>query len=131
MNIHSWQVFTWPTVRAKVPDLIHALQSFRHLGTSLQLDASNPELCSGSTVWGCDVNGKQLGIAWEWVAVKPRVVAMGDPMTLLANLELVDDDEERLPDNQRLLRLHQVIFALPWQHCVHDARWPEAQRLAA
>ena len=131
MTIHSWQVFTWPTVRAKVPELINAARSFRHLGTSLQLDASNPELCSGSTVWGADVNGKRVGIAWEWVAVKPRVVALGDPMMLLANLDLVNDLGDALPDSQRLLRLHQVIFCLPWQNAVHAARWPEMERLAA
>ena len=131
MNIHSWQVFTWPTVRAKVPELINAARSFRHLGTSLQLDASNPELCSGSTVWGVDINGNRLGIAWEWVAVRPRVVAMGDPMMLLANLDLVDAGDDTLPDSRRLLRLHQVIFGLPWQSAVHAARWPELQRMAA
>ncbi len=131
MTIHSWQVFTWPTVRAKVPELINAARSFRHLGTSLQLDASNSELCSGSTVWGVDVNGKRLGIAWEWVAVKPRVVALGDPMMLLANLDLVNDRGDALPDSQRLLQLHQIIFCLPWQHDVHAACWPETQRLAA
>ena len=131
MNVHSWQVFTWPTVRAKVPELINVARSFRHLGTSLQLDANSPELCSGSTVWGADVNGKRVGIAWEWVAVRPRVVAMGDPMMLLANLDLVNNHGDALPDSQRLLRLHQVIFCLPWQHAVHTARWPEMQRLAA
>ena len=131
MNIHSWQVFTWPTVRAKVPELINAARSFRHLGTSLQLDANDPELCSGSTVWAVDINGNRLGIAWEWVAVRPRVVAMGDPMMLLANLDLVDAADESLPDSQRLLRLHQVIFGLPWQNAVHAARWPEMQRMAA
>lgn len=131
MSIHSWQVFTWPTVRAKVPDLTNAARAFRHLGTSLQLDADNPELCSGSTVWGADVNGKRLGIAWEWVAVRPRVVVMGDPMMLLANLDLVDEEDDPLPDSQRLLKLHHVIFCLPWQNAVHAARWPEMQRMAA
>ncbi len=130
MHTQSWQVFTWPKVRAKVPELIHASQQFRHLGTSLQLDSSDPQLCSGSTVWGCDVKGARVGLAWEWVAIRPQVVALGDPMTLLANIDLFDDDDELLQDSQRLLKLHQVIFSLPWQRYVNAAR-SEPMRLAA
>lgn len=131
MYISSWQVFTWPKVRFRAPELIDSANLFRSLGTSLELDTTNSNLCSGTTVWGCEFSGRRVGIAWEWVAIKPRVVVLGDPMTLLANVDLVDEDGELLLDSQRLLLLHQIIFALPWQQDVQAARWPEQHRMAA
>ncbi len=52
-------------------------------------------------------------------------------MILLSNLELIDLDGQALPESRRLLKLHEVIFALPWQQHVRDARWPQPQLLAA
>ncbi len=122
MGIQSWQVITWPTVTATADELLQAVKQFRHFGTSLQLESDASVLCSGSTVWGCEFSGKRLGLAWEWVEVRPKVIAMQDPMTLLSNVD-VTDGSTVLENSGRLLKLHEVIFALPWQHHVNSARW--------
>jgi len=131
MFFHGWQVFTFPKVRVTSDQLIQAAPKFEPWGTSEELGASACDVPRGSTVWGCNIRGAAVGIAWEWVAVRPRVVAMGDPMTLHANLDLVSGEGVPLADGARLLKLHELIFALPWQSYVREARWPVELRLAA
>lgn len=131
MSIQGWQVITWPTVEAKSRELLRAIPRFKHLGTSLQIGTGSNDHCTGSTVWGCDYMGKQVGLAWEWVEVRPRVVAMGDPMVLLSNVELHDAQDEPMEIGPRLLALHQIIYGLPWQKLVVDARWHAGEQLLA
>ena len=123
MSIQGWQVIMWQRVGMKPKDLFRLIPRFRHLGTSLQLGEVSEGHCVGSTVWGCDYMGKQLGLTWEWIEVKPRVVALGDPMVLLSNVELMSDEEDAVEQGDRLLALHRVIYALPWQKQVVAKRW--------
>lgn len=138
MFVHSWQVFTLPKFRIQFDNLLGSCPKFAHWGTSEAISAAGPGAASanaaavfGSTVWGCQVEGSPVCIAWEWIEVRPRVIAMGDPMTLFANLDLIGADGQPIDDSQRLLRLHELIFALPWQSYVRQVRWPVEQRLAA
>lgn len=138
MFVHSWQVFTLPKFRIQFEKLLGSCPKFEHWGTSEAISAAVPGPSSanaaancGSTVWGSLVDGSPVCVAWEWIAVRPGVIAMGDPMTLFANLDLIGSDGQPLDDSQRLLKLHELIFALPWQSYVRQARWPVEQRLAA
>ncbi len=133
MVIPSWHVVTWPKVVAGVDDWRSWAERFRHLGTSVEADDDVPGLHRGQSVWGLDVDGRRVGVAWEWREVRTNVVAMDDPMVVLANVELHDGDGRCLQDGQRLLALHELIHDLPWQDEVSLARSRQATglRLAA
>lgn len=122
MVIPSWHVVTWPKVVAEVDDWRTWAEKFRHLGTSVEPDDDVPGLHRGQAVWGLDLGGRRVGVAWEWREVRANVVAMDDPMVVLANVELHDGAGRCLHDGQRLLALHELIHDLPWQDEVSLAR---------
>jgi hypothetical protein len=133
MVIPSWHVVTWPKVVAGVNDWRSWAERFRHLGTSVEDDDDEPGMHRGQAVWGLDVGGRRVGVAWEWREVRSNVVAIDDPMVVLANVELHDDAGQCLREGQRLLALHELIHELPWQDQVSLARSRHAgpMRLAA
>ena len=131
MAIPSWHIVTWPKVVTGVSDWRSMAHRFRHLGTSVEIDDHMPGLHRGQAVWGLDVDGRRVGVAWEWREVRANVVAMDDPMVVLANVELHDGAGLCLPDGQRLLALHALIHELPWQDEVSLARSRQSLRLAA
>jgi hypothetical protein len=135
MVIPSWHVVTWPKVIAGVNDWRSWAGRFRHLGTSVEADDDMPGLHRGQALWGAELSAGRIGIAWEWREVRANVVAMDDPMVVLANVELQDDQGRSLHDGPRLLALHGLIHELPWQDEVSLARQrgapPAPLRLAA
>jgi hypothetical protein len=131
MAIPSWHIVTWPTVVAKLDDWRSWGQRFRPLGTSVVHDDEQPGLQRGQAVWGLDVYGRSIGLAWEWREVRANVIAMDDPMVVVANVELLDRSGHHLHDGPRLLALHGLIHDLPWQDEVRRARGRRMLPLAA
>ena len=109
----------WPTVLWQAS---HAPQlHLTHLGTRVLSFGDDPCLCTGQTLWGDENEARAAGVAWDWVRLQPGVVAMCDPLGLVTNLKLLDDDGEALSHLQAALRLHQLVHALPWQNEVQRA----------
>lgn len=46
---------------------------------------------------------------------------MADPLGLVTNLKLLDDEGEALTTVEVAVRLHQLVHALPWQNEVQRA----------
>jgi hypothetical protein len=46
---------------------------------------------------------------------------MSDPLGLITNLKLLDDQGEALTNVEAAVRLHQLVHALPWQSEVQRA----------
>ena len=46
---------------------------------------------------------------------------MADPLGLVTNLKLLDDEGEALTNVEVAVRLHQLVHALPWQDEVERA----------
>ena len=115
----AWIVCAWP------PLLWQASQAPRlhltHLGTSVLSFGDGTEPCSGQTLWGDASDALSAGVAWDWVELQQGVVAMSDPLGLVTNLKLLDDDGEALSNVQAAVRLHQIVHALPWQNEVQRA----------
>jgi hypothetical protein len=131
MAIPSWHIVTWPAVVAQVDDWRTWADRFRHFGTSVEDDDEFPGLKRGQAVWGLSVDGRRIGLAWEWREVRANVVAMDDPMVVLANVELQDSAGHCLHDGPRLLALHGLIHELPWQDEVRRTRSRRMLPLAA
>ena len=95
-----------------------------------------PERRQGQALWGGCIKGRHVGIAWDWAEVTSSVVAMSDPMKVLTNLVLTDDDGCILDDGATVLQLNGAIHELPWQDVVLGGRRTVSrplvqQRLAA
>jgi hypothetical protein len=132
MSIPGWHVVSWPKVVAGLGDFKRVAPSFQHLSTTVEDDEDEPGLHRGQAVWGAELGGRRVGIAWEWREVRTNVVAMDDPMVVLANVELRDEQGRCLADGPRLLALHTLIHGLPWQDEITlPAASPAELRLAA
>jgi len=49
------------------------------------------------------------------------VIAMADPLGLVTNLQLLNEQGEALSQLEIAVQLHQLVHSLPWQSEVHRA----------
>ncbi len=117
----AWSVYAWPSLVCRAeqaPDW-----RLTHLGTRVVSPGDDSQPCSGQTLWGSDLEtgGGAAAVAWDWVRLCPGVVALADPLGLVTNLHLVDDQGDPLPTMQAALHLNQLVRALPWQTEVQRA----------
>lgn len=115
----AWIVCAWPPLlwqASRAPQL-----QLTHLGTHVLHFGDDACLCSGQTLWGHESDERTAGVAWDWVELQQGVVAMCDPLGLVTNLKLLDEDGEALNRLAAALRLHQLVHALPWQTEVQRA----------
>ncbi len=115
----AWIVCAWPTLlwqASRAPQL-----HLTHLGTHVLNFGDEACLCSGQTLWGHASDERAAGVAWDWVELQQGVVAMCDPLGLVTNLKLLDEEGEALNRVAAAVRLHQIVHALPWQSEVQRA----------
>jgi len=117
--IPAWIVCAWPPLlwqASRAPQLL-----LTHLGTHVLNNGDNDFPCTGQTLWGDERESRAAGVAWDWVELQQGVVAMADPLGLVTNLKLLDDEGEALTNFEVAVRLHQLVHALPWQNEVQRA----------
>lgn len=115
----AWIVYAWPPLlwqASRAPQL-----QLSHLGTRVLAFGDDASPSRGQTLWGDETESRSAGVAWDWVELREGVVAMADPLGLVTNLRMVDDDGEALTDVQVAVRLHRLVHSLPWQSEVHRA----------
>ena len=102
----AWIVCAWPPIlwqASRAPQL-----HLTHLGTRVLNFGDESSPCTGQTLWGDDSEDHSAGVAW-------------DPLGLVTNLKLLDDQGEALSNLEVAVRLHQLVHALPWQSEVQRA----------
>ncbi len=115
----AWIVCAWPPLlwqASRAPQL-----HLTHLGTRVLTLGGEDCLCCGQTLWGDASEAQSAGVAWDWVQIQRGVVAMADPLGLVTNLKLLDDEGEALNNVEAAVQLHQLVYALPWQTEVRRA----------
>lgn len=132
MTIPAWHVATWKPVVASMRHFERTVGKLRHLGTSLQSAGDGGGPRCGQVIWGTEDLSGRIGLAWDWAEVRSETVALVDPMKIVSNLALVDDEGRPLSESQRILHLNCLIHELDWQPhvCTTPARASE-MRLAA
>ncbi len=131
MSIPAWQVINWAPVHIHLRDFQRTCASFRHLGTSVHLDADHADLRCGQALWGMEQDGRWIGVAFEWAEMINHVVTLSDPMQILSNVRLMQDDGESLDDTYRIVQLNTAIHELDWQQEIPSQRGGWTERLAA
>lgn len=113
VNLPFWHVLSWEQVEVPASQFSKAVRHMKCLGVSVR-DAT-PKHRRGEVLWGSDVAGHGIGIAWEWGEAVEGVVAMVDPLTILTNVKLVTDDGVTVSADELLLRLNGAVNSLRWQ----------------
>lgn len=109
----------WPKVPVRAQNCVDAATTtFRQLGMVEQSAPRDAGPAHGQTVWGSLCGNEPVGIAWDWTEVAPRVVVMSDPMCIVSNMQIVDNDGQPMAPEVGLLWLNAAIHGLAWQSAV-------------
>lgn len=108
----------WNEVVATVDALERAVPAMRMQRTNDWGQFGSLASARGETIWVGDIDGQQVGVAWEWVEVGRAGVAIADPMQVLSNVVLVDRSGLMLDEDSTLIKLNEVIHELPWRECL-------------
>ncbi len=135
MTIPAWQLISWKPVLTTLPEFRRALAHMRPFAES-SLEGAGPGgprdgPRQGQALWAGTHKGQPLGLAWDWAEVRKNVVALRDPMNVLSNVRLVDDEGVPLGAAERVLHLNSAIHELDWQACVMPRQTGWAQPMAA
>jgi len=118
-NCAPWTLRAWPPLLwqlgSKVP--FH----LQHLGTHVTNPGDRMLRTVGQTMWACQSEEGEAGMAWDWVQLTRGVVAMADPMAVVTNLRLLGPEGEVLTALESARHLNEIVHALPWQHEVERA----------
>ena len=98
----------------------------QHLGTQITSAGDTLSHTVGQTLWAWRGDDGDVGMAWDWVQLARGVVAMADPMAVLSNLRLVDDEGEVLTAFESARHFNDIVHGLPWQHEVARALGSQA-----
>ena len=113
-TLHAWPPLLWQVGRQSPLRL-------QHLGTQVSQPGDPSCLNLGQTLWAWHSDEGDVGMAWDWVQLSCGVVAMADPMAVVTNLRLVDDDGEMLSPYQSAPHFNAIVHGLPWQLTVEQA----------
>jgi hypothetical protein len=122
MTVPAWHVISWNPVVTTVAAFEREVSKLRHLGTSVHGEESESGLRQGQVLWGVNESAYEIGIAWDWAEIREDVVALSDPMKVLSNVMLVDDDGICLDESRRLVHLNSAIHELRWQEGICGPR---------
>jgi hypothetical protein len=130
VTIPAWQLITWKPVLTTLPEFRRAVARMRPLGDAAA-EAARDGLRQGQALWAAEHDGYPLGLAWDWAELRADVVALRDPMNVLSNVHLVDDEGAPLDDAARIVHLNSAVHELDWQAHVRRGAPGRAQALAA
>ena len=117
MKISPWTVASWPEVEWYLPTSPRAWPHFDIGGVCLDR-ASTPGAATGTIAWVAEVNGADVGLAWDWVEVLPSVVAFRDPNGIISNLRFLLDEHHYEPPLVAALSKVRLTSRLYWQRPV-------------
>lgn len=117
--VPAWIVRAWPPVLWQTD--ASPPRDFVHLGTQVISTGDGMHRCTGQTLWGRPSDVGEAGLAWDWVELPQGVVAMADPLAVISNLRIVGPEGEELSGFETMLRLNELVHALPWQDEVQRA----------
>ncbi len=134
MTIPAWQLITWKPVLATLAEFRRTLVRMHPLGEPApQPRGGDAAVRQGQVLWAASHHGVPLGLAWDWAEVRRDVVALCDPMNVLSNVRLVDEEGAPLAEAVRMVHLNSAVHELDWQRhvMVQQLGWAQAQPLAA
>ena len=115
-KLPPWAVTSMPTVWLDACDPAGLARSFRPVSATTHRDAQGGDgLRYGQVLWASRTRQGDIAVAWDWVELRPRVIAIADPMQILSNLQLRLDNGAWMNERHRILWLNDLLHALPWQ----------------
>lgn len=127
MQIHPWTISSWPIIECVADAAPTIACNLRHLGTVVSPDRDEFGRLLGHTIWG---NGCEnaIGVAWDWTETMDGIFALADPMSVISNIDFVDDNGVSIAETMVAVQLNRVTYSLPWQAEVSQATREQRRR---
>ena len=119
MSTPIWDVVTWPVVWVESKDRHSLAGEVYHIST-VTIGKAGERGIWGQILFGVESAERLLGLAWDWIALSPGVIALADPMMVLSNVHFRDSDGEPVQAALRVLELNSIIHRIDWQPTVHN-----------
>lgn len=131
MQMAAWQLMACETVVKTLNEFELATHELRQVGHSVRVHDARSGLRSGQEVWATVEHGQPIQIAWEWTEIQPDVVALFDPMNILCNVALIDQQGNTLGRSRRMVHLNNLIHQLDWRNALGERSANNRGRLQA
>ena len=124
MNTLKGEVTRWPShevAHMELGDFATGPEDWAHLAT--RCESANPVdgLRMGATIWVMRQEIVRAAIAWEWAEMRPGVLVLADPNSLVSNITFVGAPSPLKAldvESQKRLMLNMIVHGLPWQSAV-------------
>lgn len=90
------------------------------MSTRVTVDKRGMQPVAGNSVWVGNVGSAHVGLAWEWVELRPGVLLLADPNSVITNVRFVDKRGRELDALKSLVCVNRILHELPWQESAVD-----------
>jgi len=118
VTLQSWMIKSWPPCEWYLPPDPDDWPAWWHMSTHVREDRDVNGRYIGDTVWMASVEGTNLAATWEWTELRPGVVVLSDPNSILSNVRFILDDTQRDEELAATVELNRIANVLPWQRAV-------------
>jgi hypothetical protein len=109
---------SWPAIEWYLPSDEDRWPAFLHLSTHIRTSPDDAGRSAGDTVWLGHVAGQSVGLAWEWVELRPGVVMMADPNSIITNARFAGPGRGLDDELHALICANRLANLLGWQQVV-------------
>ncbi len=128
MTVQSWMLRSWPIVEWKPGTSGAPFPDFFHVNTRTREGHGDLVLSYGDTVWLGEIDGRSVGVSFEWIEIRPGVIILSDPNSIHTNIALATEEAELADDLQTITFMNSLVHQLPWQGAVHAVLAANSQR---
>lgn len=115
MGLQSWMIKSWPIIDWFLPPASEQWPGFLHMSTRVTAERRGAQPVAGNSVWVGNVGSAHVGLAWEWVELRPGVLLLADPNSVITNVRFVDKRGRALDPLKALVCVNRIMHQLPWQ----------------
>lgn len=115
-HLPPWAVTSMPMVWLEDCDPASAARNFRLVSFTAHSDvAGSDTVRHGQVLWASRLQRSEVAVAWDWVELPRKIIAIADPMQVVSNIQIRHTNDHWMNERQRILWLNDLVHALPWQ----------------
>lgn len=122
MDVHTWQLRSWPECPLHVPEELSNWIEFRHVRTWIHTGSAHAEIpfLRGETIWFGSHAQQQVCLAWEWNELRSGVFCISVPNTIVSNIKFLDAHGNPEREEAAIISATRLLHGLQWQQVVAD-----------
>lgn len=120
MSMMPWMVAALPVLEWYLPAQRRRWPTLWHATTRVRPEVDAEGRRSGDTVWLGVIQGRTVGVAFEWIELRRGIVALLDPNSITTNLRFLTADDAYEEPLRATITINRLVHGLPWQNAVTE-----------